>query len=120
MDLISGFFPSTLGTATVRTPFSMLAFTSSTLAFSGSLNLLMNCPLLRSIPMLFVVFSCCSLLLYPLICRTLPSSTLTLTSCLLIPGSSAVKMWACGVSFQSMLSVDKSRGFTSRGRNVSQ
>uniref|UniRef100_A0A0A0KSC0 Uncharacterized protein n=1 Tax=Cucumis sativus TaxID=3659 RepID=A0A0A0KSC0_CUCSA len=102
MDLISGFFSSILGTITVRTPFSMLAFTSSTLAFSGSLNLLMNFPQLRSILCHLSFFSSCSLLLSPLICKTLPSSTSTLTSSFLIPGRSALKMWACGVSFQSM------------------
>ncbi|RYR18556.1 hypothetical protein Ahy_B03g063188 isoform C [Arachis hypogaea] len=48
MGLTSGFLTSALGTVTVRTPFSMAAFTSSILAFSGSLNLRMNLPLLRS------------------------------------------------------------------------
>ncbi|KAL9262345.1 hypothetical protein AKJ16_DCAP12333 [Drosera capensis] len=43
-----GFFSTTLGTVTVSTPFSIAAFTSSSLAFSGSLNLRRNFPLLLS------------------------------------------------------------------------
>ena len=102
MLFISGFFTSILGTVTVSTPFSMLAFTSSTFAFSGSLNLLMNFPLLRSILCHLSFFSSCSLLLSPLICRTPPSSISTFTSSFLIPGRSALNTWASGVSFQSM------------------
>lgn len=43
--LTSGFLISTLGTDAVRTSFSMEALSCSILAFSGSLNLLMNFPL---------------------------------------------------------------------------
>uniref|UniRef100_A0A2P2IR20 Heat-shock protein n=1 Tax=Rhizophora mucronata TaxID=61149 RepID=A0A2P2IR20_RHIMU len=48
MAFTSGLLTSTLGTVTVRTPFSIEALTWSTLAFSGSRNLLRNLPLLRS------------------------------------------------------------------------
>lgn len=45
MALTSGLSEMTLGTVTVKTPYSMLALTWSILAFSGSLNLLRNWPL---------------------------------------------------------------------------
>ncbi|RWR97320.1 hypothetical protein CKAN_02674800 [Cinnamomum micranthum f. kanehirae] len=165
MALTSGFFTCSLGTVTVSTPFSIAAFTSSTLAFSVHTNirstlrkpfplpstnktpansrrdingfdvwllhlLLRHCnsehPILHSsfhlihfgvlwqpespkelaaaplnaVPLAF--FSSCSLLLSPLICRTLPSSSSTFTSSFFRPGRSALNTWASGVSFQSI------------------
>ena len=102
MALTSGFLTSALGTVTVRTPFSMAAFTSSTFTFSGNLNRLMNGPLLRSTRCHLSFFSSFSTLLSPLICKILPSSTSTFNSSFFTPGRSALKTWASGVSFQSM------------------
>ena len=102
MALTSGFLTSALGTITVRTPFSMPAFTSSTFTFSGNLNHRMNLPLLRSTRCHLSFFSSFSMLLSPLICSILPSSTSTFTSSFFTPGRSALKTWASGVSFQSM------------------
>ncbi|CAL9085514.1 unnamed protein product [Musa acuminata var. zebrina] len=101
MDLISGFLTPSLGTVTVSTPFSMAAFTCSTLAFSGRRNLRRNLPQLRSTRCQVSVFSSCSRLRSPLIWRTRPSSTSTLTSSFLSPGRSALNTCASGVSFQS-------------------
>ncbi|XBH85837.1 hypothetical protein VPH35_073645 [Triticum aestivum] len=102
MDLTSGFLASSLGTVTVSTPFSMDAFTCSALAFSGSLNLRRNLPLLRSTRCHVSVFSSCSLFRSPLIWRMLPSSTSTFTSSFFSPGTSALNTCATGVSFQSI------------------
>lgn len=102
MVLTSGLFTSSLGTVTVRTPFSMVALTCSTLAFSGSRNRLKNLPLLLSTRCHLSFFSSFSLLLCPLIWRTLPSSTSTFTSSFFSPGRSALNTWALGVSFQSI------------------
>lgn len=102
MDWTSGFFCSSLGTVTVNTPFSMLAFTCSFLAFSGNLNRRRNFPLLLSTRCHWSFFSSCSLLLSPLIWRTLPSSTSTFISSFFKPGRSALNTCASGVSFQSM------------------
>ncbi|KAJ6790977.1 18.1 kDa class I heat shock protein-like isoform X1 [Iris pallida] len=107
MDLTSGFLTTSLGTVTVSTPFSIAAFTWSTFAFSGRRNLLRNFPLLLSTRCHLSFFSSCSLLLSPLIWRTLPSSTSTFTSSFLIPGRSALNTWASGVSFQSKLVLAK-------------
>ena len=107
MALTLGFFTSSFGTVTVSTPFSMLALTSSIFAFSGSLNLRRNFPLLLSIWCHFPFLSSCSLLLSPLIWSTRPSSTSTVTSSFFNPGRSALKMWASGVSFQSQLVLEK-------------
>nr|CAB3496390.1 unnamed protein product [Digitaria exilis] len=102
MALTSGFLASSLGTVTVSTPFSMDALICSVLAFSGSLNLRRNLPLLRSTRCHWSFFSSRSLLRSPLIWRTLPSSISTFTSSFFSPGTSALKTWASGVSFQSM------------------
>ncbi|CAA7409525.1 unnamed protein product [Spirodela intermedia] len=48
MVLIFGFFTCSLGTVTIRTPFSMDSLTKSALAFSGSRNRLRNPPLVLS------------------------------------------------------------------------
>ncbi|KAK2975661.1 hypothetical protein RJ640_025957 [Escallonia rubra] len=101
MALTSGFFPSSLGTVTVSTPFSMAAFTWSILAFSGSLNRRTNLPLLLSTRCHLSVFSSCSLLRSPLTWITLPSSTSTFTSSFFNPGRSTLTTCASGVSFQS-------------------
>ncbi|KAL3838457.1 hypothetical protein ACJIZ3_023048 [Penstemon smallii] len=100
--LTSGFFTSALGTVTVRTPFSILAFISSNFAFSGSLKRRRNLPLLLSTRCHLSFFSSCSLFLSPLICSTLPSSTSTFTSSFFSPGTSALNTCASGVSFQSI------------------
>ncbi|VFQ82571.1 unnamed protein product [Cuscuta campestris] len=102
MDLTSGFFTSSLGTVTVSTPFSMDAFTWSNFAFSGSRNRRRNLPLLRSRRCHLSSFSSFSLLLSPLICKILPSSTSTFTSSFFSPGRSALNTWLSGVSFQSI------------------
>ena len=102
MALTSGFLTSSLGTVTVKTPFSILALTWSSFAFPGNLNLLKNFPLDLSTLCHLSFFSSLSLLLSPLICKTLPSSNSTLTSSFFRPGRSALKTWASGVSFQSM------------------
>ncbi|BAS70261.1 Os01g0136050, partial [Oryza sativa Japonica Group] len=107
MAFTSGFLTSALGTVTVSTPFSMLAFTWSTLAFSGSLNRRMNCPLLRSTRCHLSFLSSFSLLRCPLITSTLPSSTSTFTSSFLTPGRSALKTCDSGVSFQSTRALAK-------------
>ena len=101
MDLTSGFFTSTLGTVTVRTPFSIEALIWSIFAFSGSLNLLKNFPLLRYNLCLVSFFSSFSTFLSLLIYSTLSSSTSTFTSSLLSPGRSTLNTWASRVSFQS-------------------
>uniref|UniRef100_A0A7C9D9Y3 Uncharacterized protein n=1 Tax=Opuntia streptacantha TaxID=393608 RepID=A0A7C9D9Y3_OPUST len=103
MVFTSGFFSSTLGTVTVSTPFSIAAFTSSILAFSGRRNRRRNLPLARSTRCHLSFFSSCSLVLSPLIWRILPSSTSTFTSSFLTPGRSTLNTWASGVSFQSTL-----------------
>ena len=75
-----------LGTVTVRTPFSMAAFTSSTLVFSGSLKRRRKLPCARSTRChLSEEEDVSSFLCSPLICNTRPSSTCTFTSCLLRP-----------------------------------
>ncbi|RWR97330.1 Proline transporter 1 [Cinnamomum micranthum f. kanehirae] len=102
MVLTSGSLTCSLGTVIVSTPFSIAAFTSSTLAFSGNLNRLRNLPLLLSTRCQLSFFSSFSRLLSPLICRTLPSSSSTFTSSFFRPGRSALKTWASGVSFQSI------------------
>ncbi|RWR97332.1 hypothetical protein CKAN_02676000 [Cinnamomum micranthum f. kanehirae] len=107
MALMSGFLTCSLGTVTVSTPFSIAAFTSSTLAFSGNLNRLRNLPLLLSTRCHLSFFSSFSLLLSPLIYRTLPSSSSTFTSSFFRPGRSALKTWASGVSFQSIQALTK-------------
>jgi len=101
MDLTSGFLTSSFGTVTVRTPFSIEAFTSFTFAFSGNLNLLTNFPLLRSTRCHFSFLSSFSTFLSPLIWRTLSSSISTFTSSFFSPRMSAFKTCASGVSFQS-------------------
>jgi len=101
MALTSAFLTSSLGTVTVRTPFSIEAFTSFIFAFSGNLNLLMNFPLLRSTRCHLSSLSSFSTFRSPLIWRTLSSSTSTLTSSFFSPGMSALKTCASGVSFQS-------------------
>lgn len=85
--------------------FSMLAFTSSILAFSGKRNLRRKLPWLLSSRCHCSFFSSFSLLLCPLIWRILPSSTSTLTSSFFTPGRSALKTWVSGVSFQSILAI---------------
>ncbi|KAI3470827.1 hypothetical protein Pfo_027490, partial [Paulownia fortunei] len=95
----------TYSTVTVSTPFSMAAFTSSNFAFSGSLNRRRNLPLLLSTRCHLSVVSSCSFILSPLIWRILPSSTSTFTSSSK-PGTSALKTWASGVSFQSMRALE--------------
>ncbi|KAJ8639059.1 hypothetical protein MRB53_015753 [Persea americana] len=102
MALTSGIFTCSLGTVTVSTPFSIAAFTSSTLAFSGNLNRLRKLSLLLSTRCHLSFFSSYSLFLSPLICRTLPYSSSTFTSSFFRPGRSALKTWASGVSFQSI------------------
>ncbi|KAJ7947013.1 Proline transporter 1 [Quillaja saponaria] len=102
MALASGFLTSSLGTVTVRTPFSIEALTRSTFAFSGSLNLLKNFPLLLSTRCHVSFLSSFSTFLSPLIWRTLSSSISILTSSFLSPGRSALNTWASGVSFQSI------------------
>ena len=87
----SAFFTSSFGTVTVSTPFSRLALTSSIFAFSGNLNRRRNLPLLLSTRCHLSFFSSCSVLLSPLICSTLPSSTSTFTSSFFNPGRSALK-----------------------------
>ncbi|CAN1150642.1 hypothetical protein LINPERPRIM_LOCUS18089, partial [Linum perenne] len=101
--LTSGFLTSALGTVTVSTPFSIDALTSSIFAFSGSLNLLMNFPLLLSTLCHVSFLSSFSTFLSPLICSTRSSSTSTLTSSFFSPGMSALNTCASGVSFQSIL-----------------
>ncbi|CAN1167062.1 hypothetical protein LINPERPRIM_LOCUS34581, partial [Linum perenne] len=100
--LTSGFLTSTFGTVTVSTPFSIAAFTSSIFAFSGSLNLLTNFPLLLSTLCHVSFLSSFSTFLSPLICSTRSSSTSTFTSSFFIPGRSALNTCASGVSFQSI------------------
>ena len=102
MALTLAVFTSSFGTITVNTPFSMQALTSSILAFSSNPNLRRNLPLLFSTWCHLSFFSSCSLLLSPLIWSILPSSTSTFTSSFLSLGRSALKMWASGVSFQSI------------------
>ncbi|KVI11914.1 hypothetical protein Ccrd_009654, partial [Cynara cardunculus var. scolymus] len=97
----TGFFTSSFGTVIVSTPFSIEAFTCSNFAFSGNLNLLVNFPLLRSTLCHVSFLSSFSTFLSPLICKILSSSTSTFTSSFLIPGRSALKTCASGVSFQS-------------------
>ncbi|ERM95761.1 hypothetical protein AMTR_s00023p00249070 [Amborella trichopoda] len=104
MDLTSGFTASTLGIVTMRTPFSMAAFTPSTLAFSWSLNLLRNLPWLLST---LSLFSSISFFRSPLIYRIFPSFNSTFTSSFLSPGRSASNTWALSVSFQSNLTFKK-------------
>ncbi|CAN0854580.1 hypothetical protein LINGRAHAP2_LOCUS5951, partial [Linum grandiflorum] len=101
MALTSGFLTSALGTVTVSTPFSIAALTSSILAFSGSLNLLTNFPLLLSTLCHLSFLSSFSTFLSPLICSTRSSSTSTLISSFFSPGRSALNTCASGVSFQS-------------------
>ena len=74
-----------LGTVTVRTPFSMAAFTSSTCVFSGSLKRRRKLPCERSTRCHLSEEDVSSFLCSPLICNTRPSSTCTFTSCLLRP-----------------------------------
>ncbi|KAJ8639055.1 hypothetical protein MRB53_015749 [Persea americana] len=111
MALTSGIFTCSLGTVTVSTPFSIAAFTSSTLAFSGNLNRLRNLPLLLSTRCHLSFFSSCSLFLSPLICRTLPSSSSTFTSSFFRPGRSALKTWASGVFLPVYMGVGECRCF---------
>ncbi|XBI15173.1 hypothetical protein VPH35_057639 [Triticum aestivum] len=101
MAFTSGFLTSALGTVTVSTPFSSPAFTSPTLASSGSRNRLTNLPLLRSTRCHLSFLSSSSFVRSPLTTSTLPSSTSTLTSSFFTPGRSALKTCASGVSFQS-------------------
>uniref|UniRef100_A0A453DUE9 Uncharacterized protein n=1 Tax=Aegilops tauschii subsp. strangulata TaxID=200361 RepID=A0A453DUE9_AEGTS len=101
MAFTSGFLTWAFGTVTVSTPFSSPAFTSSTLASSGSRKRLANLPLLRSTRCHLSFLSSFSLLRSPLTTSTLPSSTSTLTSSFFTPGRSALKTCASGVSFQS-------------------
>ena len=116
MLLTSGFLTaSSLGTVTVRTPFSIEALTWFILVFSGSLNLLENLPLLLSTRCQVSFLSSFSTFLSPLIWRTLSSSIWTFTSSFLRPGRSALKTWASGVSFQSMRVLTKAE-FSSRGK----
>lgn len=103
MDFTSGFLAASFGTVTVKTPFSIAAFTWSTLESSGSRNLLVKLPWLRSTRCQVSVFSSDSRLLCPLIWRIRPSSTSTFTSSFFSPGTSALKTWEFGVSFQSTL-----------------
>ena len=107
MDFTSGFLAASFGTVTVNTPSSMAAFTWSTLASSGSRNLLKKLPLLRSTRCQVSVFSSSSRFLCPLIWRTRPSSTSTFSSSFFSPGTSALKTWEFGVSFQSTLAWTK-------------
>ena len=107
MAFTSAFFTSSFGTVTVSKPFSRLALTSSIFAFSGNLNRRRNLPLLLSTRCHLSFFYSCSVLLSPLICSTLPSSTSTFTSSFFNPGRSALKTWASGVSFQSMRALVK-------------
>ena len=102
MALISAFFTSSFGTVIVSTPFSMLALTSSVLVFSGNLNLQRNFTLLLSMRCHLSFFSSYSLLLSPLIWRSLLFSTSTFTSSFFTSGRLALKRWAFGVSFQSI------------------
>jgi len=101
MAFTSGFLTSSFGTVTVRTPFSIEAFTLSTFAFSGNLNLLKNFPLLRSTRCHLSFLSSFSTFLSPLIWRTLSSSISTFTSSFFSPGMSALNTCSSGVSFQS-------------------
>ena len=103
----SGFFSGTFGTVTVRTPFSIEALTSSSLAFSGSQNLLKNLPRPLSTRCHLSFLSSFSTLLSPLIWSTLPSSTSTFTSSFFSPGKSALNTCASGVSFQSTRALAK-------------
>lgn len=117
MFFTSGFLTSTLGTVTVSTPSSIAAFTCSTLAFSGNLNLLVNLPLLRSNRCHVSPLSSFSYLLSPLIWRIRSSSTSTFTSSFFSPGTSAFITCAFEVSFQSMFACandDVSEGNPSR------
>ncbi|KVI09872.1 hypothetical protein Ccrd_011724 [Cynara cardunculus var. scolymus] len=103
IDFTSGFFISTFGTVTVSTPFSIDAFTSSTFALSGSLNLRINFPLLLSTRCHVSPLSSLSLFLSPLIWSTRSSSISTFTSSFFSPGTSALNTCASAVSFQSIL-----------------
>ncbi|KAI5080339.1 hypothetical protein GOP47_0005818, partial [Adiantum capillus-veneris] len=82
-DLGSG--GAVLGTVTVSTPFSMLAFTSSTLALSGRRKRRRKLPCARSTRCQRSLDLLSSFLRSPLICSTRPSSTWTLTSSLANP-----------------------------------
>ena len=109
MALTSAFFTSSFGTVIVRTSFSMLTLTLFVLAFFGNLNLQRNFPLLLSTRCHLSFFSFCSLLLSPLIWRTLSSSTSTFTSSFFILGRSVLKTWASSVSFQSIRLLAKTK-----------
>lgn len=100
MDRTSFFTPSS-GIVTVSTPFSIPALIWSTLASSGSLNLLEKLPLLRSIRCQVLIFSSCSLFLCSLIWRILPYSISTFSSSFSRPGTLALNACTVGVSFQS-------------------
>ena len=104
MDLgCGGWGSGCFGTVTVSTPFSMLAFISSTFTFSGSRKRRRNFPRDRSMRCHLSFLCSSSLLRSPLICRTLcPSSNSIFTSSFFKPGRSALKMCASGVSFQSI------------------
>ncbi|KAJ6897054.1 hypothetical protein NC651_023060 [Populus alba x Populus x berolinensis] len=110
---------SSLGTVTVRTPFSIEALIWSILAFSGSRNLLENLPLLRSTRCHVSFLSSFSTFLCPLIWSTLSSSISTFTSSFLSPGRSALKTWASGVSLQSMRVFTKA-GFSRERRGFEE
>ena len=99
MALTSAFFTSSFGTVIVRTSFSMLTLTLFVLAFFGNLNLQRNFTLLLSMRCHLSLFSSYSLLLSPLIWKTLP---FTFTFSFFTPGRSALKTWASGISFQSI------------------
>jgi len=121
MAFTSGFLISSLGTVTVRTPFSIEAFTFSTFAFSGNLNLLKNFPLLRSTRCHLSFLSSFSTFLPPLIWRTLSSWISTFTSSFFSPGMSAVNTCASGVSFQStrvLTNAEFSRADSGKGNSL--
>ncbi|KAG0448632.1 hypothetical protein HPP92_027719 [Vanilla planifolia] len=92
---------SRFGTVTVSKPFSIEARISSGLAFSGSRRRRRKLPLRHSTWRHVPPLDTSSSFLSPLIRSTPPSSTSTLTSSFLTPGSSAKNKWASGVSRQS-------------------
>nr|ACU16052.1 unknown [Glycine max] len=114
MVFTSGFLSGTLGTITVSTPFSIEAFTSSTLASSGNQNFLWNFPRPLSTRCHFSFLSSFSTLLSPLMFNTRPSSTSTFTSSFFSPGKSALNTCDSGVSFQS------TRAFTKAETSLSE
>jgi hypothetical protein len=109
MDLGLGRAGATsLGTTTVRTPFSKPALIPSTRTFSGSATARANSGLPRSATCHTVPSSSSSFPFSlaaggaPLMVSTLPSSTWTLTSSLPSPGTLTRSTWEDGVSTQSM------------------